>query len=304
MKRTLIILLVIILCFSTAHGSADGEKLQIVVTNFPCYDIVMAVTGDNALVQMLLHPGSESHNYEPTPQDIITIQTADLFVYVGGESDSWVKGILESMDDSAPATLTLFECVELLQEETTVSMSFADEDEQMEEHVWTSPVNVMKIANAVTSILSSMFPDEDEIFKANNAIYQEKLKQLDAAIRETVAQGSRKTVIFGDRFPFRYFVHEYGLQYDAAFPGCSQESEPSVRTVISLIDKIRDEQIPVVFYIEYSSCRTADILSEETGAKTMLFHSCHNVSQEEIDRGTGYLELMWNNVQALKEALH
>ena len=111
-------------------------------------------------------------------------------------------------------------------------------------------------------------------------------------------------MIFGDRFPFRYFANAYHLRYDAAFPGCSEDSEPSVRTVISLIDTVREQQIPVIFYIEFSSRRTADILAEETGAKPLLFHSCHNVSAQEIEAGATYLSLMWQNTEALKEALN
>ena len=118
-----------------------------------------------------------------------------------------------------------------------------------------------------------------------------------------MANGKRDLIVFGDRFPFRYFAHDYHLRYDAAFPGCSEDSEPSVRTVISLVDTIRAEQIPVIFYIEFSSRKTADVLAEETGAKELLFHSCHNVSAEELDAGATYLSLMWNNVAALKEAL-
>lgn len=133
--------------------------------------------------------------------------------------------------------------------------------------------------------------------------YLADLKELDAAFEETVANGKRDLIVFGDRFPFRYFAHDYHLRYDAAFPGCSEDSEPSVRTVISLVDTIRAEQIPVIFYIEFSSRKTADVLAEETGAKELLFHSCHNVSAEELDAGATYLSLMWNNVAALKEAL-
>ena len=139
--------------------------------------------------------------------------------------------------------------------------------------------------------------------KVRFSTYLADLKELDAAFEETVANGKRDLIVFGDRFPFRYFAHDYHLRYDAAFPGCSEDSEPSVRTVISLVDTIRAEQIPVIFYIEFSSRKTADVLAEETGAKELLFHSCHNVSAEELDAGATYLSLMWNNVAALKEAL-
>ena len=146
-------------------------------------------------------------------------------------------------------------------------------------------------------------PQNTQAYEGALSTYLAGLKELDAAFEETVADGKRDLIVFGDRFPFRYFAHDYHLRYDAAFPGCSEDSEPSVRTVISLVDTIRAEQIPVIFYIEFSSRKTADVLAEETGARELLFHSCHNVSAEELDAGATYLSLMWNNVAALKEAL-
>ena len=216
------------------------------------------------------------------------------------------------------------DCVTLLASETTASMEHShshDHNEEwecsdpdhvheeghrheMDEHVWTSPKNVMLIASSLAETLGKLNPALASVYSSNHAAYQAELAELDAAFEAIIAAGKRDLIIFGDRFPLRYFAEAYHLRYDAAFPGCSEDSEPSVRTVISLVDAVREQQIPAIFYIEFSSRRTADILAEETGAKPLLFHSCHNVSAEEIEAGATYLSLMWQNTEALKEALN
>ena len=260
-------------------------------------------------MRLLLPPGSESHSYEPSPRDIIDIQEADLFLYAGGESDSWVDGILASMGDDAPRAFRLTDCVTLLAEETSASMEAEERDHgeeaaEMDEHVWTSPKNAMLIVAQLCDTLCEIAPQNAQVYEEALSAYLTELEALDAAFEETVANGKRDLIVFSDRFPFRYFAHDYHLRYDAAFPGCSEDSEPSVRTVISLVETVRAEEVPVIFYIEFSSRKTADVLAEETGAKELLFHSCHNVSAEELEDGATYLSLMWNNVAALKEALN
>lgn len=304
---------------------AEEEPLSIIAINFPCYDFARELAGSTANIRMLLPPGSESHSYEPTPQDIIAIQSCDLFIYTGGESDNWIESILASLDDEAPAAFRLSDCVTLLAAEETASMEHthphALEEEctdeshnhthsheahqhEMDEHVWTSPKNVKLIIDSLRHKLCEIDPANENVYSEKAAAYQAELTVLDETFEQIVASGKRDLLIFGDRFPFRYFAAAYDLRYDAAFPGCSEDSEPSVRTVISLVDTVRAEKIPTIFYIEFSSRRTADILAEETGAKPLLFHSCHNVSAEEIEAGATYLSLMWQNTEALKEALN
>ena len=303
---------------------AQEDPFTVIATNFPAFDIARTIAGSEADVQMLLPPGSESHSYEPTPHDIIAIQSSDLFVYTGGESDTWIETILSSMGSDAPETFQLSSSVVTLASEETESMEHSHAHEhndawecsdpahvheeghqhEVDEHVWTSPKNVMQIADALTEKLCILNPVEASAYQERNTAYQRELAALDAAFESIVASAKRNLLIFGDRFPFRYFTAAYNLQYDAAFPGCSEDSEPSVRTVISLVNKVREQKIPVVFYIEFSNRRTADILAEETGAKALLFHSCHNVSADEIEAGTTYLSLMWQNTEALKEALY
>lgn len=310
-KRLMAWLLAAILLLSCAQAE---ERFSILAVNFPAFDLARSLAGDLAEVAMLLPPGSESHSYEPSPQDIIAIQNADLFIYTGGESDHWVEEILHSMGDAAPAVFRLSDSVTLLEEQHSASMEHAHDHahcddpehvhEEMDEHVWTSPKNMLLITRSLCDTLQTLMPQYAEALEAACAEYLLQLEQLDASFSQIVQAGKRDLIIFGDRFPFRYFAAAYGLRYDAAFPGCSEDSEPSVRTVISLVDTVREQEIPVIFYIEFSSRRTADILAEETGAKPLLFHSCHNVSSAEIEAGATYLSLMQKNAEALKEALN
>lgn len=311
------LLLTLMLCLAFVCTAQADEPIRIMALNFPSFDIARSVAGDLAEVSMLLPPGSESHSYEPTPQDIIAIQNADLFLYTGSGSETWVDGIIASMGDQAPALFRLTDSVTMLAEEYTHSMEHHHEGEEhceeedhhhghveLDEHVWTSPKNVMLIAQDLCDALCAIFPENAPVFQQSTKAYLADLEALDAEIEQIVANGQRRQIIIGDRFPFRYFAAAYGLEYDAAFPGCSEDAEPSVRTVISLVDTVREKQIPVIFYIEFSSRRTADILAEETGAKPMLLHSCHNVSADELASGATYLTLMHQNAKALKEALN
>jgi len=310
-KRLTACLLAAVLLFSCAQAET---RFSILAVNFPAFDLSRSLAGDLAEVAMLLPPGSESHSYEPSPQDIIAIQNADLFIYTGGESDHWVEEILHSMGDAAPAVFRLSDSVTLLEEQHSASMEHAHDHAhcndpghvhaEMDEHVWTSPKNMMLITRSLCETLQTLMPQHADALEAACAEYLLQLEQLDASFSQIVQEGKRDLIIFGDRFPFRYFAAAYGLRYDAAFPGCSEDSEPSVRTVISLVDTVREQEIPVIFYIEFSSRRTADILAEETGAVPLLFHSCHNVSSAEIEAGATYLSLMQKNAEALKEALN
>lgn len=306
------ILCCVVLFFSLPIAQAENvQEISILTTIFPAYDFASVIAGETADVQLLLPPGTESHSYEPTPQDIISIQDADLFIYVGGESDHWVENILSSMGSNAPKVLRLTDCVTVVEEEYTLAMEHDhDHDEhedhtaELDEHVWTSPKNAMLIASSLANTLTALSPDNEGTYSSNLQSYLTELEALDVAFTDVVANGKRSKIIFGDRFPLRYFVDAYDLQYDAAFPGCSEDSEPNIRTIMTLIDEIKTEEIPVVFYIEFSSQKTANIIAEETGAKTLLFHSCHNVSLDEMQNGASYLSLMRSNVDALKEALN
>ena len=293
----------------------DG-KINVTATIFPPYDFVRSIAGDRVNLTMLLPPGSESHSFEPSPRDIITIQNTDVFIYTGGESEGWVTRILESMDTDTMQVLVMIDMVEALEEEIVEGMEDDDDHDDhhhdddhdheivLDEHVWTSPVNALLIVRTITEILCEVDSGNADFYRNNAAAYIEALQELDAAFETVVAGAQRRTVVFSDRFPFRYFAHAYGLEYFAAFPGCSTQTEPSVATVAFLINKIRAENIPVVFHIELSNERMADTISGETGAQKLLLHSAHNITRRDFDAGLTYLEIMRRNVDNLRKALH
>ena len=175
---------------------------------------------------------------------------------------------------------------------------------EYDEHIWTSPVNAMKITQVIADTLEEMDPADSDTFAANAEDYIGKLKNLDREFRDVVNGADLDLIVMADKFPLRYFADTYGLRYRAAFSGCSSDTEPSAKTIAYLIDKVREEQIPAVYYLELSSHRVAEIISEETGAKPLLFHSCHNVTRREFDNGVTYLELMEQNVVNLREGLY
>lgn len=170
------------------------------------------------------------------------------------------------------------------------AQEYLDEDDghgveiEYDEHIWTSPVNAKKLAGVLAQVLAQEDPAHAASYAENCASYQDKLTELDAEFREVVSHAKRRLVVFGDKFPLRYFFDEYGLEYRAAFSGCSTDTEPSAKTIAYLIDKVREEQIPAVYYLELSSPRVAEIIGEETGAEPLLFHSCHNVTRHSLIR--------------------
>lgn len=291
---------------NTKSDGDDAGKLKVLTSVFPPYDFVRQIAGGNVELSMLLRPGSESHAFEPTPQDIIAIQNSDLFIYIGCESETWIEDILASVNTGNTRILKLFDFVEAAQEETVEGMQ-ADEHEAeggYDEHIWTSPQNAILLANAIAEAMCDLDAANASAYRANTAYFTEQLEALDEQFLSIVEAAKRKTLVFGDRFPMRYFADRYGLEYFAAFPGCSADTEADASTLKFLIDKINTEQIPVVFYIEFSNQKIADAICESTGAKKLLFHSCHNVSKQEFYDGATYVSLMSQNAQNLREALN
>ncbi len=296
------------------NAPSDSHRLSIVVTNFPEYDFAHQIVQDNADVTMLLKPGAESHTYDPTPEDIITIQNSDMFVYVGGDSDEWVDDVLSSMDQTHMNIFRLMDAVETVPEELVEGMEEEAEEEEaaedgeeeveLDEHVWTSPVNAMTIVRKMSETLEDLDPDNKDVYEKNASNYISELSDLDKEFQDIVSNAKRKEIIVGDRFPFRYFCDEYGLSYYAAFPGCSTDTQASAKTVAFLIDKVKNDEIPVVFHIELSNEEMCSSIAEATGAKSELLNAVHNVSDEDFKNGVTYVSLMQHNVEVLKEALN
>lgn len=309
MKRLFLMLLCFSLCLCGCGGveTENEDKISVITTVFPSFDFVRRIGGDRVYVRMLLSPGADAHSFEPSPKDVVDISESNLFIYVGGENDTWIDGMLGSLNNVN--TLKLVDCVDLIDEEIKEGMSgFSEhlhehEEAEADDHVWTSPKNAVKIVERIKSELCVIDPENSDYYTKNAEEYKAELEALDEDFREIIKNSKRNTLVFGDRFPARYFVEEYGLNYFAAFPGCSSLVEANPKSVEFLIDKIKNEKIPAVLYIELSDKRMARVLSEETGAKLLLFHSAHNISEKDFNNGVTYLEIMKNNEKTLKEAL-
>ena len=305
MKKIISLLLCLSLvgCGQSKPQQTESDRLQIVTTIFPAYDFARAVAGDDADVTMLLPPGTESHSYEPTPADILAVQNCDLFVYLGGESDTWVETILASIEQEGES-MRMIDCVTLLKEDDH------DHDPEneglgevlgMDEHVWTSPENAEQITVAIGNKLAELDVERASVYRSNADAYAQKIDQLDGRFEDFFDTLDDRTIIFGDRFALRYFAEEYDLDYYSAFPGCGTQTEPSAATIAFLTKKVQEEQIPTVWYIEFSNHLVADSIAESTGTQTAMFHTCHNVSQAELDAGATYVSLMEQNLETLKQ---
>lgn len=331
MKKTISIFLIsamIILCLSACGSQSEssaqaapeeGSGLKIVTTIYPEYDWVMNILGDNpagADVILLTDKGTDLHSYQPTAEDIMNITTSDLFIYVGGESDKWAADALAGASDG-PDTVSLLEALgdSAKEEEVVEGMEAEKEHEEGEEqeeapeydeHVWLSLRNASSLVDSITSALSQADPENSETYAANASAYKEKLAALDAEYEKAVSEAPVKTLLFGDRFPFRYMTDDYGIDYYAAFVGCSAETEASFETVTFLANKLDELGLKSVMTIEGSDQKLANtiIKTSSSGDQQILtLDSIQSVTDEDIADGNDYLAKMTNNLEVLKEAL-
>ncbi len=298
---------------STASQNNDG-KISIVATLFPQYDFARQIAGDKADIQLILPPGTDSHSFDPSPADMITIHNADVFLYTGMNMETWAGSIIESLPDSVRVT-NVSSGITLLKNpggghnhseddhDHTAEELHENELNQYDPHVWTSPVNAKIMVQNILNVLCEADPANAAYYTENANNYLAQLDTLDRDIRTIVENGSRKEVIFGSRFALFYFTHEYGLEYKSAYDACSADSEPSAKTISELITEVKEKQIPVIYYEELTDPKISRSICEETGAQMLLFHSCHNLSKEDFDNGATYLSLMQQNAENLKKGL-
>lgn len=289
--------------------TTDNGKINIVSTIFPQYDFAREIAGDKANLKMLIQPGGESHSYEPTPQDIISIQEADVFLYIGGENDAWVEDILNSVDTTEIQVVKLIDCVELTcidetEEEHIGSNNQEKHNHEYDEHIWTSPINAKKMVESISTAICKADPENSSYYTDNATNYSVELMDLDTKIRNLVSNAKRTELIFGDRFPLIYFTKEYGLTHYAAFPGCSSETEPSASAIAFLTDKVKQDNIPVILKLELSNSTVADTIASETSSDVLTFYSCHNLSKTQFENGESYISMMTENLETLKIALN
>ena len=269
-------------------------KPKIVASNFVGYDLARAVLGDDSELKMLVAPGSDLHHYEPSQQDIIDVKSAQLFIYAGGESEEWTEKILDG--EEAPKTLKMIdiEGLKLLKE---------DGEDEIDEHFWASISNYILMLEAVEKQIIEIDPENAEYYKENAQEYREQLQSLDEDLRTIINSSNKKTVVFADRFPAKYFFDEYKLQYIAAFPGCAEDTEADAVTISNMINLIKLKNVRAVFTIELSDGKLANTISGSTHTKILKFQSLQNISKSDFQAGKTYVDLMRENIDPLAEAL-
>ena len=303
-------------------GTSDepSKKLSIVTTIFPEYDWVMNILGENpagAEVTMLLDNGVDLHSYQPTAADMIKISACDMFIYVGGESDEWVEDALKEAVNKDMVVVNLLEVlgdkvkaeevVEGMQgEEEEEESEEGEEEEEMDEHVWLSLKNASVICEALEADLEKIDGGNADVYKKNLQSYGEKLSSLDEKYKNAVGEAGKNTVLFGDRFPFRYLVDDYALNYYAAFVGCSAETEASFETVMFLAGKVDELSLGAILTIENNDQKIAKTIADNTEAKNqqiLTMDSMQSTTAKDVEAGASYVSIMESNLEVLKEAL-
>lgn len=316
MKKFISAFLVIFMLFSFCSCGSDKKdnkenKLSIVTTIFPFYDFAKNIVGNKMDVKLLISPGKSPHDFKNniTIADLTAIHNSSIFIYCGGETDSFIEKSDGFSERNKNYNIRAMDFVETYDEEVVEGMqeeqhAFEEEQKEVDEHIWTNPLNVVKICDKITGLAKKIDEKNSSFYDENNKKYSDKLRKLDNDFETMVKSSKRKTILVGDRFPFRYLAERYSLKYYAAFPGCSSSVDVSLTTISFLVKKIENEKLPVVFYTDGSTREVCNQICERTGAKPLLLHSCHDLTQEEFDNGADYISLMRNNLTNLSEALN
>lgn len=290
-------------CGEGTKNKEKSEKLSIVCTLFPQYDFTRQLVGDKAEVTLLITPGTDSHSYDPSPVDMVKINESDLFIYTGQVMEGWAAEVVGSLNENV-TVLSLPEGKRLKGNAADFSSHIEeDHDHSVDPHIWTSPINAMLIVQEICDKICEIDPENEEFYRGNEAVYLNKLEELDSAIRAVTDKAENKTIVMCDRFAFAYFCEEYGLDYIAAFDACTSNTEPSPAVIVEITKTVKDKNIPAVFCAELSNRKVADAVSAQTGARVLELHSCHNLSADDFNAGETYLSLMYRNATNLKIAL-
>ena len=314
-------------------GDNTKGKLKVVTTIFPEYDITRAIAKDKVDLELMIKPGVDVHSFTPTPQDIKTVQNSNIFVYGGTKHDKWVENLTKSIDMKNKKVVKLVDGIQQLEEESVDGMKHEhhhddekedehnhdhkhekeekhshdhenESDKELDPHYWTSPKNAIQMAKTVTNALVEKDPGNAEFYKENAKNYIKQLEDVDKELHDVIDKAKIKKVVIADRFPFRYLFKDLGLEYRALFSGCSVESTASAGQIKKMVDYVKENKIPVVYHIEMGKGELAETVAKNSGAKVKLLHSIHTVTKEDFDKGTTYIDLMKQNVEALKEGLN
>ncbi|MCH5187389.1 MAG: zinc ABC transporter substrate-binding protein [Oscillospiraceae bacterium] len=302
-KLCIVLTLLLLLCGCSERNVSETEGLRIVTTLFPTYDFARTIAGGKADIKLLLTPGRESHSYEPSTGDVIDISESDIFIYTGESMEPWAARIVENMD--GPTVVDASKDIELEKHEDDGHGHNHDREHSigLDPHIWTDPHMCLTIVDNILAAFVERDGENADIYRANAAALKAELTALDEEFRSITEAAKTKKIYHGGRFSLVYFAEEYGLAYESAYDSCGSDTEPSVRQICSMIDEMRADGAKVVFYEELSNNSVAKLIADETGAKPLLLHSCHNLTTEEFESGVTYITLMKQNAENLREAI-
>ena len=320
----LFIFLITISLFLTGcqkENNLDKNRISIVATNFPAYDFARSVVTKvdenylaptnnftNVDIKLLIKPGMETHSFDPTPKDIIDIQNADIFIYMGGHSESWVQKILETSNKLPKKIIKLKDVVEITHNHEHHEAEHNHNEHEEDEHFWTDSKNAIKMISTVLENIIEVDNEKTngkyiEEYQSNANSYINQINKLSSEIKNTVDNSKNKFLIFGDRFPFTYFADEYGLEFISAFDGCSSAVEVKTSKLAELIDIAKEKNAKAIFKIEMSNGKIAQTIADATDAKILELHSCQNVTKDDFNKGVTYAFTMKSNLNTLREGL-
>ncbi|MBE6767021.1 MAG: zinc ABC transporter substrate-binding protein [Ruminococcaceae bacterium] len=306
MRRIVACFFALVFLFCGCAAPKAQGKIKIVATVFSAYDFARAVAGGDAEVSMLLSPGTEIHSFEPTAEDIIAIENADIFIYTGGDSDVWVDRILGSIDISNKKIIRMVDKAKTLIYEEHADHGHTDHNhsDSPDEHVWLSPDNAKSIISAICRELCAVDSKNSAAYKERAESYCRDITLLDGETRDTIAAAKYKTLVVADRFPLKYLCAHYGLEAVAAFDACDHFVDADAKTVLKLIETVNQEKLSFVFYLENGSGYLADTVCRETGAEKIVINSMHTISREDFGLGITYIDIMRQNKEALERGLN
>jgi zinc transport system substrate-binding protein len=263
---------------------------------------VRAVGGEAVDVKMLIDPGTEVHSFDPTPSDIAAVYNADLFVYIGGESEKWVDRVLRDVNVSS---LIMMGQVKRIEERHNHSHEDHNgHDHENDEHIWTSPENALLMLEAICGALCELDPDNESLYRFNLDEYSGKIKELQTELHGIVRESKSRFILVADRFPFIYFTEEFGIDHKAAFGGCAVSNDISLKVMGELVREVNEHNCKSAFYTEMSNRSIADALSEHTGVKLYELHSAHNVTLDDFKSGVTYVDIMKRNIESLRKGMY
>ena len=301
MKRILICVLCLCLLCGCAGGQnepQESDKITVVTTIFPLYDFARAIGGEQINLKMLIRPGTEVHSFDPLPSDMAAVYDSDLFLYIGGESDTWVDTLLADTDINS---LSLIDNVSLICDEH--EHTHTDGHNHADEHIWTSPLLAVSMMESICQSIIAVDPENADIYTANCNAYIEKINAASKELETVVSEHSEPFILVADRFPFEYFTEQYGIGYEAAFGGCATSTDISLKTMSRLTETIESKNIKAVFCTELSNQNIAKALNELYGVEIIELHSAHNVTLDDFNSGITYVDILYRNARALERGL-